>query len=90
MHIADLLTIVPILGLIGSGYRGTNVGGKVMGGKMSPKQLRQVSGLRATVAAGGSGASRAQQRLDRLYSAADDKRRQANNAKFRGSVPENT
>jgi hypothetical protein len=90
MHIADLLTIVPILGLIGTGYRGTRVGGKVMGGKMSPKQLRQVSGLRATVAAGGSGAAAAERRLDRLYEVADDKRRQANNAEFRGSVPENT
>jgi len=77
MHIADLLTIVPIFGLIGSGYRGTNVGGKVMGGKMSPKQLGQISRLRGAVAAGGPDASRARQRLDRLYSAADDKRRQS-------------
>ena len=75
MHIADLLTIVPILGLAGSGYRGMKVGGQVMGGKMSPKQLQQVAGLRATVAAGGSGAGQAQQRLDRLYEAADNRRR---------------
>jgi hypothetical protein len=90
MHIADLLTIVPIFGMGGPGYRGTNVGGKIMGGKMSRKQLGQISRLRDAVAAGGPDASKAQQRLDRLYEAADDKRRQANNAKFRGSVPENT
>lgn len=76
MHISDLLTLVPILGLTG-GFRGVRVGGQVLGGKMSPKQLRQIAGLRATVAAGGSDAGQAQQRLDRLYEAADNRRRAA-------------